>query len=405
MHSFYLLSCVGLASALVPQCHPQLGEEFCPSSQAMSNEHHARYEEHRKEYPVIFPNSTTQNKVLEETLFPELNKARVEKDLREFTDPGLFKSRHCASKFGKLAQYWIFDKIHNITARSVDVRFIRNKTPQSSVVIKIPGLSNNSISIGAHIDSINQYGSENGTIDTMIAPGADDNGSGSIVLLEVFRAFIAHVTAVGVLQNEVQFHWYASEEIGLVGSRQVFSDMRDKSFPLRATLNLDMIGYPGEGADKIGVQQDHVDKNLTAFVTSLVETVSNYVSSSFRANLAHTVIICPDLLSPSPLYRAPFMAFKSPLFTCNYYSNASAGNITCGYPCSDHASAFRYKYASAMVGESAYIKTYPFAPVSSNPFIHTASDTIENNIDFDYMMKFARLALAFVVELGDYHFE
>ncbi|KUI68742.1 Leucine aminopeptidase A [Cytospora mali] len=327
----------------------------------MSNEHHARYEAHRKEYPVNFPNSTTQNKVLEETLFPELSKARVEKDLREFTDPGLFKSRHCASKFGTLAQYWIFDKIHNITARSVDVGFVRNTTPQSSVVIKLPGLSNNSISIGAHIDSINQYGSENGSIDSMIAPGADDNGSGSIVLLEVFRAFIAHVAAVGVLQNEVQFHWYASEEIGLVGSRQVFSDMRDEDFPLRATLNLDMIGYPGGagGTDKIGVQQDHVDKNLTAFVTNLVET----------------------------------------------YSNASAGNITCGYPCSDHASAFKYNYASAMIGESAYIRTYPFDPVSSNPFIHSANDTIENNIDFDYMMKFARLALAFVVELGDYDFE
>lgn len=53
-----------------------------------------------------------------------------------------------------------------------------------------------------------------------------------------------------------------------------------------------------------------------------------------------------------------------------------------------------------MVGESAYIKGHP----SNNPFIHTENDTIEN-VDFDYMMEFAKLALAFVVELGEYDFE
>lgn len=86
------------------------------------------------------------------------------------------------------------------------------------------------------------------------------------------------------------------------------------------------------------------------------------------------------------------------------YTTASAGDITCGYPCSDHASAHAYNYSSAMVGESAYIKGAPSHP-NGNPFAHTANDTIENNIDFVYMMEFAKLALAFIVELGEYTFE
>lgn len=55
-----------------------------------------------------------------------------------------------------------------------------------------------------------------------------------------------------------------------------------------------------------------------------------------------------------------------------------------------------------MVGESAYVKG---DPSHSNHFIHSAQDTIENNIDFDYMMEFVKLTLAFVVELGEHKFE
>lgn len=50
-----------------------------------------------------------------------------------------------------------------------------------------------------------------------------------------------------------------------------------------------------------------------------------------------------------------------------------------------------------MIGESSYIST-------SNPFVHSAEDTIENGIDFDYMMEFAKIALAFIVELGGHNF-
>lgn len=125
--------------------------------------------------------------------------------------------------------------------------------------------------------------------DEFIAPGADENGSGSIVLLEVLRLFLSHVESAGPLKNEVQFHWYGANEAGLLGSENVFSIMRSTSLPLRAMLNLDMVGYPGGGIDQIGVQRDgYVDKNLTSFVRTLVETVSNNLSLCHFYHFAST---------------------------------------------------------------------------------------------------------------------
>lgn len=140
-----------------------------------------------------------------------------------------------------------------------------------------------------------------------------------------------------------------------MGSDSIFQTYKNTSFPVRAMLNLDMVGYSGaheKGSPLIALQQDHNNKNLTMFVQKLIEK----------------------------------------------YSTAKPGNMSCGYPCSDHASAYKYGFPSAMIGESAYIKGNPLAP-SGNPTIHTANDTVDH-IDYDYMMEFAKVTAAFIVELG-----
>jgi leucyl aminopeptidase len=73
------------------------------------------------------------------------------------------------------------------------------------------------------------------------------------------------------------------------------------------------------------------------------------------------------------------------------YTTTAYADDRCGYACSDHASAYRYGFPSAMIYESemAY----------ENPYIHTTSDTIDR-VDFAHMMEHARLVVGFVVELG-----
>lgn len=60
------------------------------------------------------------------------------------------------------------------------------------------------------------------------APGADDGGSGTVTILEAFRALIQAGFRPEV---PVEFHWYAAEEGGLLGSQD--SRIRGLSRPTR----------------------------------------------------------------------------------------------------------------------------------------------------------------------------
>lgn len=71
------------------------------------------------------------------------------------------------------------------------------------------------IIIGAHQDSANY------NFPLLPAPGADDDGSGTVTILEAFRAL---VQAGFKPEVPVEFHWYAAEEGGLLGSQDVVSE-------------------------------------------------------------------------------------------------------------------------------------------------------------------------------------
>lgn len=81
---------------------------------------------------------------------------------------------------------------------------------QPNPAIKLPLLI-----IGAHQDSANY------NLPLLPAPGADDDGSGTVTILEAFRAL---VQAGFKPECPVEFHWYAAEEAGLLGSLDVTSE-------------------------------------------------------------------------------------------------------------------------------------------------------------------------------------
>lgn len=70
------------------------------------------------------------------------------------------------------------------------------------------------IIISAHQDSTNMW-------PFLPAPGADDDGSGTVTILEAYRALIASGFAP---KRTVEFHWYSAEEGGLLGSQAVARD-------------------------------------------------------------------------------------------------------------------------------------------------------------------------------------
>lgn len=105
---------------------------------------------------------------------------------------------------------------------------------QKSVIAKIAG-SNPSAPVvifGAHLDST--AGST-----TARSPGADDNGSGSTTLIEAFRGIVANGFKPTV---PLEFHWYAGEEGGLLGSQAIARSYASAGTSVAAMVNFDMTG-------------------------------------------------------------------------------------------------------------------------------------------------------------------
>ena len=90
--------------------------------------------------------------------------------------------------------------------------------------------------IGAHQDSINLF-----LPSILSAPGADDDGSGTVTILEALRVLLTSDDfARGNAENTVEFHWYSAEEGGLLGSQAIFSEYAKTGRDVRAMLQQDM---------------------------------------------------------------------------------------------------------------------------------------------------------------------
>ncbi|WP_298479513.1 M28 family peptidase [uncultured Maribacter sp.] len=122
-----------------------------------------------------------------------------------------------------------------------------------------PVLKNEYVIIGAHYDHI---GILSGGEDT-IANGANDNASGTSVVLELARYFGKNK----LNKRSIIFALFTAEEKGLLGSKHLAKTLKTKNLNLYAMLNYEMVGVP------------LVDKDYLMYVTgyelSNLATISN----------------------------------------------------------------------------------------------------------------------------------
>ena len=253
-----------------------------------------------------------------------------------------FKDRYANSKTGVAAAEWIKQQVETMAKETghtdVTVYYVATGNwKQPSVVAKVGNSNEPGIVIGGHMDTLNaSFGN---------MPGADDDGSGSVTVMETARTILAS----GVHFNKpIYFIWYSAEEMGLVGSDYVVADFKKKHIPVAAALQLDMDGYaPHYDTDPtMWLVTDYVNKDLTAFLEKLITT---YVKKPYK-------------------------------FT------------KCGYACSDHASWYQGGVASAFPFESKFNE--------DDPYIHSANDKMEA-LELRHMTDYLKLATAFAVELAE----
>ncbi|CAO2648478.1 Nn.00g077450.m01.CDS01 [Neocucurbitaria sp. VM-36] len=116
----------------------------------------------------------------------------------------------------------------NITA-TIDVfTEISNVSTYNVLATTKSGDQNNKLAVGAHTDSV------------IAGPGINDDGSGTVGILEVAKALSKYE-----INNAVTFGFWAAEEEGLLGSTYYVENLpANESAQIRGYLNFDMIASP-----------------------------------------------------------------------------------------------------------------------------------------------------------------
>jgi leucyl aminopeptidase len=266
---------------------------------------------------VQFPDKCVKQKEVGQ-LAGNLSKDEMLKNLEKLTS---FHTRYYKSDYGRQSSEWVLDKVNQIikdagASDTVTASPFAHSWPQSSVIARIPGKSNTTVVIGAHQDSINLW-----LPAILAAPGADDDGSGTVTILEVFRTLLGDKDVVGgSARNTVEFHWYSAEEAGLLGSQAIFQAYEKAGRDVKAMLQQDMTGYAQGTIDagkpvSVGVITDYVDPGLTAFIKKVIEEVgrSKHIGPFFSIppQIANIVYSTAASLGSRP--SAAMLALTTPL--------------------------------------------------------------------------------------------
>ncbi|KAI8318187.1 putative leucine aminopeptidase [Martensiomyces pterosporus] len=280
------------------------------------------------DFPTDLSHQAQVNAVL-----PKANANLPKSVLTNFTG---FTNRYYNSNNGKTSSAWLLNTIKS-TVSGINATAFTHRFPQSSIIARIQGTTkpNEIVVISAHQDSINQRNPTTGR-----APGADDDGSGTVTILEALRVFAASGLKPA---RSIEFHWYAGEEGGLLGSADVTKAYKTKT--VVADLHFDMTGYPLD-PPAVGIVTDYTDSGTNALLRKIVTA----------------------------------------------YTDLPAVDFKCGYACSDHASWNAIGVRSALPFENQY--------VDGNTNIHTPNDSL-STVDFDHLVKYVKIALGFIIEVAD----
>jgi leucyl aminopeptidase len=276
-------------------------------------------------------------------LLATVNSQNIWDDLSQFSDTSAkkFPDRYAGSDNGVKAAQWIKDKIEALV--------VANNRSDITVYTVATGKRYKQPSVVVKVGNSNEPGIViGGHMDTLpstreVKPGADDDGSGSMTAMEVARAVI---NSGMQFKKPIYFIWYSAEEMGLVGSDYVVKDFKSKNIPVEAVLQMDMTGYSYNNDPTMWLITDNINNDLTNYIEKLITT----------------------------------------------YVKVPVDRTSCGYACSDHASWDKAGVKAAFPFEGAFGK--------DNPYIHTAKDTIDV-LSLDHMTNFAKLGVAFAVELAE----
>lgn len=270
----------------------------------------------------------------------------VHKNLAQFTS---YYTRYYKLELGVDSANWLHDTVALLVAQvpgATVTKVKHNGWDQFSIIVSIPGESPDKVVVGAHQDSINLL-----FPNLLRAPGADDDGLGTVTTLESLRLIAGSIAAGNFTPyNTLEFHYYSAEEGGLLGSIDVFLRYFAENATVVGMLQQDMTGYTQGTYDNgvephFGLINDYTSAKQNQFIKTVVDA----------------------------------------------YCKIPVHETKCGYACSDHASALENGYPASFLIESEFKYTAKQ--------IHLTMDTMDR-LDFEHIREHIKLTVGYAVELA-----
>ncbi|RCK73939.1 MAG: Cell surface protein [Ignavibacteriae bacterium] len=197
-----------------------------------------------------------------------------------------FKPRYAGSAQGRdslaATRDWIIAQMQSYGYTDiVQHNFTYNGNTLQNIVVTKTGsrFPDTMIVLGGHYDAVS------------VSPGADDNGSGVALMLEVAR-----VLADKKLEYTVKYIFFSAEEQGLIGSQAYVQNVAvPNNHQIKVMINADMIGYSG-GQDTVRVERDTDNSpsgnnaasaaytDTLAALTELYSTLKTKITSAYGSD-------------------------------------------------------------------------------------------------------------------------
>jgi hypothetical protein len=246
-----------------------------------------------------------------------------------------FGTRYAATPGCEAAGQYIFA---HFVGLGLNVRFqdVSSSAGLSrNVVAELPGrvYPDDVLIICGHYDS---YSNQRLTL----APGADDNASGTAATMEAAR-----ILSRQPLDFTVRFIAFTAEELGLLGSKVYANNVRSRGENIIGVINLDMIAFA-----------DTLPEDLSV----IADNGSAWLGAKFAAVAGSYGLIRADrIVDPSVVF-------------------------------SDHAPFWDRGYSAVLAIEDVSV---------ANPYYHQTTDTIDT-LNFEFYTQAARASLATLAELA-----
>lgn len=215
-----------------------------------------------------------------QTLVDQVQASRIETNLTSFVN---FGEKELGSTAANNAFNWLKGLYQSWGYTSIEQQAVNafGQTGYNLIVTKTgTTYPNTYIVVDAHYDTLN-------------GPGANDNGSGTVVLLEMARILKDIPT-----EYSIKFIHFTAEEWGLVGSRKYVEDIViPQNLDIKLVFNIDQVGgVAGEVNNKINCERDESQpnsnnsashyatnelKNLMELYSNLETNISNAYGSDY----------------------------------------------------------------------------------------------------------------------------